>query len=43
MQNKPLKNLKDYRIVKNELNCLYLPQADNIIKVRSASNNLKDL
>ncbi|XP_066920205.1 uncharacterized protein [Clytia hemisphaerica] len=37
-----IKNIKDYRILKNELKLLYLPIADDIIKICCALNNLKN-
>ena len=36
-----IKNLKDYRILKTELQLLYLPIVDDIIRVCCALHNLK--
>ena len=36
-----IKKLKDYRILKNEMQVLYLPLVDDIIRVCCALNNLK--
>ena len=36
-----IKNLKDYRILKNEMQLKYLPIVDDVIRICCALNNLK--